>query len=356
MASSNLPSFSWTMPRLKTRSFAFGSRLRACVELGDRLAVGARLVEVLGALEVLLRLELLLRLRLGRGRFGRERRRRRAAVSGGRRRRALLGQRRQGHSDGEDAPGRCADNASSAGKNSRFPQSLGCRSARCKPDAPAPALMRRDGKKRSSSWVSRWCSRLPVCWSRRRDARADDATVTVGTGRFAEPPEDQSHPPQRERAARARGASLRQTILASCTGRRSVSSSDRRASPPARASASASGVGADFGTGSVGGRLAASWLRGEGHELQRHAAPPPATSIGIYSGEVTLDLHKRGPVHPVVGMGVGLLHVSRARRERRRPASAPAASVSSTRSASTTRTSASARASPAGSSGRSTAT
>ena len=26
---------------------------------------------------------------------------------------------------------------------------------------------------------------------------------------------------------------------------------------------------------------------------------------------MTLDLHKRGPIHPVVGMGVGVLHISR---------------------------------------------
>ena len=56
--------------------------------------------------------------------------------------------------------------------------------------------------------------------------------------------------------------------------------------------------------------LAASWLRGEGTS-SNGTSTATGDSIGIYTGEVTLDLHKRGPIHPVVGMGVGFLHVSR---------------------------------------------
>jgi hypothetical protein len=70
------------------------------------------------------------------------------------------------------------------------------------------------------------------------------------------------------------------------------------------------GASADFGTGSVGGRLAASWLRGEG-KTDSGASTPTGDSVGHYTGEITLDLHKRGPIHPVIGMGVGFLHVSR---------------------------------------------
>src|SRR5262249_49795954 len=70
------------------------------------------------------------------------------------------------------------------------------------------------------------------------------------------------------------------------------------------------GVGADFGTGSVGGRLAAAWLRGEGKNSDG-TSTPTGDSIGQYTGEITLDLHRRGPIHPVIGMGAGLLHVSR---------------------------------------------
>jgi hypothetical protein len=70
------------------------------------------------------------------------------------------------------------------------------------------------------------------------------------------------------------------------------------------------GLAADFGSGSVGGRLAASWLRGEGASRD---GSPTATgdAVGVFSGELTLDLHKRGPLHPVLGMGLGLVRVSR---------------------------------------------
>jgi hypothetical protein len=70
------------------------------------------------------------------------------------------------------------------------------------------------------------------------------------------------------------------------------------------------GVAADFGSGSVGGRLSAAMLRGAGNSGDGSTSST-AESIGVYTGEVTLDLRKRGPIHPVVGLGVGLLHVSR---------------------------------------------
>lgn len=70
------------------------------------------------------------------------------------------------------------------------------------------------------------------------------------------------------------------------------------------------GVSLDFGTGTVGARLAAAWLRGE---PQGDAASMPATGTGMgqYTAELVLDLHKRGPVHPVFGLGFGLLHVAK---------------------------------------------
>jgi hypothetical protein len=70
------------------------------------------------------------------------------------------------------------------------------------------------------------------------------------------------------------------------------------------------GLGADFGTGSVGGRLSASWLRGEG-KTESGESTRTGDAVGQYTGELTLDLHKRGPVHPVLGMGAGVIHVSR---------------------------------------------
>jgi hypothetical protein len=36
------------------------------------------------------------------------------------------------------------------------------------------------------------------------------------------------------------------------------------------------------------------------------------TGLGQYTGELTLDLHKIGPVHPVFGVGFGLAHVQNA--------------------------------------------
>jgi hypothetical protein len=70
------------------------------------------------------------------------------------------------------------------------------------------------------------------------------------------------------------------------------------------------GLGADFGTGSVGGRLSVAWLRGEGKN-DNGTSTPTGDAIGIYTGEITLDLHKHGPWHPVIGMGAGVIHVSR---------------------------------------------
>ncbi|MDB4934941.1 MAG: hypothetical protein JWP87_1913 [Labilithrix sp.] len=139
------------------------------------------------------------------------------------------------------------------------------------------------------------------------DARADDdATVTVG-GRFSEPPDNnppqQSAPmvldePRFDRDPRE----LHRSPFRLQLGPQGVTTG--------RGFGIGVGIGADFGTGSVGGRLAASWLRGEGTN-SAGTSTPTGDSIGMYTGEVTLDLHKRGPIHPVIGMGAGLLHVSR---------------------------------------------
>ena len=143
-----------------------------------------------------------------------------------------------------------------------------------------------------------------------RDARADDAIVTVGQQRFSEPP-DENPPPHRTASA--------PLVLDEPRFDRDPRELHRspfrlQLGPQGVTTGKGFGVGvgvaADFGSGSVGGRLAASWLRGEGNNSDG-SSTPTGDAIGIYTGEVTLDLHKRGPVHPVVGMGVGLLHVSR---------------------------------------------
>lgn len=65
------------------------------------------------------------------------------------------------------------------------------------------------------------------------------------------------------------------------------------------------GVGGslDIGRGSVGGRLSALWTRGE-----PGAGSPISESFAQYAGELVLDLHKRGPVHPLLGVGFGIVH------------------------------------------------
>ena len=146
--------------------------------------------------------------------------------------------------------------------------------------------------------------------ARAGEARADDAIVTVGQQqRFSEPP-DENPPPQRPSAP---------MVLDEPRFDRDVRDLHRspfrlQLGPQGVTTGKGFGVGvgvaADFGSGSVGGRLAASWLRGEGNNSDG-TSTPTGDAIGIYTGEVTLDLHKRGPLHPIVGMGVGVLHVSR---------------------------------------------
>lgn len=141
-----------------------------------------------------------------------------------------------------------------------------------------------------------------------REARADDATVSVGQ-RFAEPPQDDPPPPRRQSSFAleeprfiAADRELHRAPFRLQLGPQGITTG--------KGFGVGVGIGADFGTGSVGGRLAASWLRGEGTN-SNGTSTPTGDSIGMYSGEVTLDLHKRGPLHPVVAMGFGILHVSR---------------------------------------------
>lgn len=140
-----------------------------------------------------------------------------------------------------------------------------------------------------------------------REARAEDATLTVGSG-FAEAPVSNDPPaapiavddPDRF-AVRDPRAPHRAPFRVQL-GPQGVTTG--------KGLGLGVGVGLDFGAGSVGGRIAASWLRGEGTNGDG-TSTGTGDSVGLYTGEVTLDLHKRGPVHPVIGMGIGLLHVSR---------------------------------------------
>jgi hypothetical protein len=74
------------------------------------------------------------------------------------------------------------------------------------------------------------------------------------------------------------------------------------------------GVAADFGRDALGFRLSAAWLRGE---PQGSALDPSPISDGLaqYTGELTIDFHHRGPIHPVFGLGFGLAHVSQGNQD-----------------------------------------
>jgi len=147
-----------------------------------------------------------------------------------------------------------------------------------------------------------------------RDARADDAAVSVGQrDRFAEPPPDPNPPvatstgpivpddPPRYYDPRD-PRELRRAPFRLTLGPMGVTTG--------KGFGLGVGLGAEFGSGSVGGRLSAAWLRGEGTNANG-TSTPTGDSIGLYTGEITLDVHKRGPIHPVIGMGAGVVHVSR---------------------------------------------
>jgi hypothetical protein len=139
------------------------------------------------------------------------------------------------------------------------------------------------------------------------EARADDAVVDVGQGqRFSEPPRDRqdgtapivvedgryAEPLREQRRAPVR---LALGPMGVTTG---------------KGFGLGVGLAADFGTGSVGARLGAAWLRGEGKNGDG-TSTATGDSIGQYTGELTLDVIKRGPIHPIIGMGAGLVHISR---------------------------------------------
>ena len=150
-----------------------------------------------------------------------------------------------------------------------------------------------------------------------RSARADEATVRVGhlsdfEGRYAEPPPDapvvRTDPAPYDRYEHA-------TYVPEAP--REVYRSPFRLSLGPAGVTSGRGLGlglglaADFGTGTVGARIAAAWLRGEEHNEALALNAPLGSGLAQYTGELTLDFHKRGPVHPVFGMGFGLAHVSK---------------------------------------------
>jgi hypothetical protein len=135
---------------------------------------------------------------------------------------------------------------------------------------------------------------------------ADSATIGVGDGRYSNPPppvvvvhDDYVQPSIFERPPELPKDPYRAPFRLTL-------------GPAAITSGQGIGPGllaaADFGTGSVGVRLSAAWFRGE-------AADDPSarlgSSLGMYSGELVLDLHKGSPLHPVLGLGLGAVNIGK---------------------------------------------
>jgi hypothetical protein len=139
------------------------------------------------------------------------------------------------------------------------------------------------------------------------DARADDATLTIGEVPARPAPQPDPDPPVVARPGPdpdrfiAETPELPRSPIRLTLGPTAITSG--------KGVGMGVGLGADFGTGSIGGRLSATWLHGEGKS--DGVSTPTGDAVGQYTGEITLDLHKRGPVHPVLGMGAGFVHVSR---------------------------------------------
>lgn len=143
-------------------------------------------------------------------------------------------------------------------------------------------------------------------------ARADDASVTVGNPqRFSDPPperrDDRGNPIASDDSVHGRfddfhGRELHRSPVRLTLGPTGVTTG--------KGFGIGVGTALDFGTGSVGGRIHGTWLRGEGANGDG-TSTPTGDMLSQYGGEVTLDLHKRGPVHPIIGMGAALLYVSR---------------------------------------------
>jgi hypothetical protein len=142
------------------------------------------------------------------------------------------------------------------------------------------------------------------------NAHADDATIDVGGGdssrRFADPPNGTPRnnavildDPRLDDSYRGE---LRRSPFRLTLGPMGVTTG--------KSLGIGVGLGADFGTGSVGGRISAAWLRGEGKNADG-TSTPTGDMIAHYGGELTLDFHKRGPIHPILGAGIGVIRVSR---------------------------------------------
>ncbi len=142
-------------------------------------------------------------------------------------------------------------------------------------------------------------------------ALGDSATISVGSGSFDDGRYSRPPPPPIVVVDDSHGPSIFEQP-------RELPKDDPYRSPfrltvgPA-AMTSGQGIGpgllaaADFGTGTVGVRISAAWFRGETDD----AAARLGSTLGLYSGELVLNLHKAGPLHPVFGLGLGAVNIGK---------------------------------------------
>ncbi|HEY2366734.1 MAG TPA: hypothetical protein VGH87_10120, partial [Polyangiaceae bacterium] len=65
----------------------------------------------------------------------------------------------------------------------------------------------------------------------------------------------------------------------------------------------------DLGSGTVGVRILAAWFRSESPD---DPSARLGKTLGLYGAEAVLDLHKQGPIHPVLAVGLGAVDVGKA--------------------------------------------
>jgi hypothetical protein len=138
-------------------------------------------------------------------------------------------------------------------------------------------------------------------------ASADPASIGVGSGRdFARPP-----------VVVVRDDTPQPTIYEEETPRRLPKDPYRsafRLSVGPAVITSGQGIGpglwtaADFGSGVVGFRLSAAWFRGDAPD---DPASRLGSRVGLYSGELTLDLRASAPLHVVFGLGLGAVDLGK---------------------------------------------
>jgi hypothetical protein len=139
-------------------------------------------------------------------------------------------------------------------------------------------------------------------------ATADSATISIGNGaRFSQPPPE---------VVVVHDDSPQPTIFENpeVLPKDPYRSPFRLTTGPAVVT-SGQGIGPglftaiDLGSGTVGVRVLAAWFRSESPDDPNARL---GKTLGLYGAEAVLDLHKQGPIHPVLAVGLGAVDVGKA--------------------------------------------